>query len=104
MDSKIYIAERVFEAINPGGERIEVTVAIGAPYKDEEYESWACPVKAEGFHKNLAAMHGIDSWQALREAQKLVLSILVHFIEDGGKLYIFGEDEEVTINEVHKYF
>ena len=104
MDNNKYIAERILEAIKPSGERIIITLAIGTPYKDEEYDSWACPVRAEGLHKNLAAMHGIDSWQAVREAQKLILTILVHFVEDGGKLYIFGEDEEVTISEIHKYF
>ncbi|BFM12543.1 hypothetical protein R50072_26960 [Simiduia litorea] len=104
MDSMKYIAERSFEAIKPSGEKTQIIVAIGVPYKDEEYDSWACPVKVEGIHKNLAAMHGIDSWQALREAQKLVLSILVHFVEGGGKLYIFGENEEVTVSEVHQYF
>lgn len=104
MDDNKYISERVLEAIKPTGERIKISVGVGVPYKDSEYDSWACPVKAEGLHKNLAAMHGIDSWQALREAQKLILTILVHFVEDGGKLYIFGEDEEVAINEVHQYF
>ncbi|WP_417764947.1 DUF6968 family protein [Shewanella chilikensis] len=104
MDINDYISERNLEGVKPSGEKINIVVAVGVPYKDEKYESWACPVKVEGLHKNLAAQHGIDSWQALREAQKLVASILTHFIEDGGKLYIFGEREEVTTSEVQKYF
>ncbi|MEA1080265.1 DUF6968 family protein [Marinobacter qingdaonensis] len=99
-----YIAQRHLEAVKPSGERTEVVVAVGVPQKDEGNDSWACPVLMKGLHENLAAMHGIDSWQALKEAQKLVLSILVQFIEDGGKLYIFGEEAEVTLSEIYRYF
>ena len=104
MDTNEYISERTLKGVKSNGEKVDIVVAIGTPYKDEKYDSWACPVKADGIHNNMAAQHGIDSWQAIREAQKLIVSILIHFIEKGGKLYIFGEDEEVTTSEVHKYF
>ena len=104
MESIKYISQRNLKGIRPNGEKIHIVVAVGIPYQNNEYDSWACPVKIEGLHEKLADQHGIDSWQALRLAQKLIESMLSHFIEKGGKLYIFGEDKEVTLNEVHEYF
>ena len=64
MDTNRYISERTLEEVTPNGEKINILVAVGVPYKDEKYDSWACPVKAEGMvHKNLSAQRGIDSWQ-----------------------------------------
>lgn len=104
MEAMKYISQRTLKGIKPSGEEINIVVAVGIPYPDEKYDSWACPVKIEGLHEKLADQHGIDSWQALRLAQKLIESMLCHFIEKGGKLYIFGEDKEVTLDEVHEYF
>lgn len=104
MRQQEYVSERKLSAIGGDGEKIEITVAIGVPYKDDKYNSWACPVKAEGLFNRLADQHGIDSWQAFRLSQKLILSLLHDYLEKGGKLYIFGENIEVTQEELDEFF
>lgn len=99
-----YIAERKFRGVNEKGENINITVAIGLPYESKEYKSWAYPVKIEGLYKELADQHGIDSWQAVRLSQKLVSSLLESFIDKGGKIYLFEEDEELTKEEINEFF
>lgn len=104
MKNKEYIAERKFRGIKKDGAEIDITVGIGIPYEDEKYNSWACPVKLDGLYSELADQHGIDSWQALRLAQKLVVSLLQGFVEKGGRIYLFEEDDEVTKDEIEEFF
>jgi hypothetical protein len=104
MKKKEYVAERKLVGINVDGERIGITVAVGVPYKDDKYDSWACPLKVEGLFNQLSDQHGIDSWQAFRLSQKTVVSLLHGFLDKGGKLYIFGEDKEMTNEEIDEFF
>ncbi|MDH5178050.1 MAG: hypothetical protein OEZ39_16220 [Gammaproteobacteria bacterium] len=99
-----YIAERRLQGIDNKGRQIDIVVGIGAPYEDKNMESWACPVKIEGLHRSLADQHGIDAWQAIRLSQKLVVGLLSDFIEKGGKLYIFDEEDELKKNEIEEFF
>jgi hypothetical protein len=82
------------------GERFDITVRIGQPYKVNDV-SWACPVAVDGLDRQLADMHGIDSWQALLLAISLVRDRLGHFLETGGKLY-WREDPslEITLRDI----
>ena len=99
-----YIAERKFLGVDVNGDNINITVGIGIPYESKEYNSWACPVKIEGLYNKLADQHGIDSWQAVRLSQKLVASLLEGFIEKGGKIYLFDENDEITREEINEFF
>jgi len=99
-----YIAERKLQGVDKDGKRLNIVVGIGVPYEDKTKDSWACPVIIDGLYKSLADQHGIDSWQAIRLSQKLVASLLLGFIEKGGKLYIFDESDEVTKDEIEEFF
>ena len=55
------IAEREVIYITPNGERVSVTLRIGAPYRASDVD-WACPVAAKGLYPNLSDIHGIDSF------------------------------------------
>ena len=104
MKQEEYVSTRKLSGVRGGGEAVDITVAIGIPYRDEKIDSWACPVEAEGLFKKLADQHGIDSWQAFRLCQKLVVSLLHDFLDKGGKLYIFGEVKEMTKEEIEEFF
>ena len=91
-------------AVDKSGTHLEITIGIGAPYPRDDMDAWECSVKVDGLHKSLSNSTGADSWQALQLAKNLVTRLLQGFIEDGGKLYIFGDDEEVNINEVQELF
>jgi hypothetical protein len=96
--SAIAIRELVGE--RAGGERFDVTIRIGHPYRVNDV-SWACPVAVDGVDRQLADMHGIDSWQALLLAIGLVRSRLEHFLETGGKLYWRDEPSiEITLRDI----
>jgi hypothetical protein len=58
------IATRELVGERAGGERFNVAVRIGEPYQVNDV-SWACPAAVDGVDRQLADMHGIDSWQAL---------------------------------------
>jgi hypothetical protein len=94
------IATRELIGQKDGGERFKVTIRIGPPYQVNDV-SWACPVAVYGVDRQLADMHGIDSWQALLLAISLVRSRVEHFLETGGKLY-WPEDptHEVTLRDI----
>lgn len=99
-----FIAERKLQGVDKNGQQLDIVVGIGTPYKDKNIGSWACPLKIEGLHKSLTDQHGIDSWQAIRLSQKLIISLLLDFIGKGGKLYIFDEKDEVTKDEIEEFF
>jgi len=93
------IASRSFLAIDKNGREFELTIAVGEPYEISE-NLWACPASMEGLYGRFADMHGIDSWQALQLAHQIVAETLVHFTEDGGRLFSSEEREPVTPEEL----
>ena len=99
-----YSARREMKGKTKDGEYIDIAIQIGIPYESQEYNSWACPILVSGLHENLAETHGIDSWQSIQLAQKTIKSILRSFIEKGGELYIFGENEKIKLEEVDEFF
>lgn len=102
--SRVYTSERKLRGITKDGGAIDIAVGTGIPYEDTKYGAWACPLIVDGLYSDLAHMHGIDSWQALRESQKLAVSLLQGFIEKGGKLYLLVEDEELSSDELLELF
>jgi hypothetical protein len=104
MDNTEYIVEREIRAIDKNGNALQISVGLGAPYPRDDMDAWECPVKVEGLYENLASSTGMDSWQSLQLARNLVVQLLISFIEDGGKIFLFGDGEEVKLNELQEFF
>ena len=98
------MVEREMRAIDKDGTGLDITVGIGVPYPRNDMDAWECAVKVDGLYENLANSTGLDAWQALQLARNLVVQLLGSFIEDGGKIYLFGDSEEVKLNELEEFF
>jgi hypothetical protein len=85
-----------FLCVTPGGERIEIVVAIGHPYPTSK-GGWACPVEIDGLHGDLADIHGLDALQALCLAIRLVGERLTAFVADGGRILHPSTEESVDL-------
>ena len=59
-----------------------IRLRIGRPYPAPE-QDWCCPVAVDGWHGELGPIHGVDSWQALVLALRLLEEILVAEVEWG---------------------
>ena len=103
MSQKEFIAERKLRAVNPDGSVFKVVARLGKPYPISKNE-WACSVSLEGLNNNLADQHGIDSWQALQLSSKLVAELLANFVNKGGKLFLHGDEEEISSEELRHFF
>ena len=84
------VAERTLVCVKANGERVSVTLRIGRPYPASDAD-WACPVALEGLERKVPDIHGVDSFQALMLAQKLLLQLMTGVIQDGGR---FEDDED----------
>jgi len=100
MPSKKYVHKRKLSAIRSDGEMFVVTVALGIPYKDDNWNSWACSVEAEGLFTGVATLRGINSWRAYRHSQSFVVSLLHDFLEKGGRLYTYDENKQLMKAEI----
>ena len=90
------IAEERLVALRPSGERSDVVVAIGLPYR-VGHDEWACPVSLAGLHERLHDVHGSSSLQALCLAASLVRRLLTSFVQDGGRLLQADGTESFSI-------
>jgi hypothetical protein len=84
-DSEV-IASRSFVAITRHGDRFDVQLKIGKPYRVSD-EEWACPLALDGLHNPMVDIRGVDSLQSLLLAIRMTRSFLKHFIESGGSLH-----------------
>lgn len=91
------VATSSLDCVNSVGERYQVMVEIGRPYRAPEGE-WACPVAMRGLHNSLPDVRGEDSLQALCLAASLVRMLLTGFVEDGGKIFFPNSDSEYDLN------
>jgi hypothetical protein len=94
------IAERTLICVKASGERVPVTLRIGRPYPASDVD-WACPVALYGLEAKLPDMHGVDSFQALMLAQKLLLQLMTGVVENGGR---FEDDEDGSPIDINKLF
>jgi hypothetical protein len=94
------IAERTLMYVKPNGQRVPITLRIGKPYPASDAD-WACPVALEGLEPRLPDIHGVDSFQALMLAQKLLLQVMTAVLEDGGR---FEEGEDGSPVDITKLF
>ena len=77
--------------LKPSGEKLPVSIEIKRPYeiKDGKGADFArCPVSMRGLHENLSDIAGENTFQALTLAIAFVRTMLKHFIDDGGKIYL----------------
>jgi hypothetical protein len=63
-------------------------VKVGAPQPDGE--DWYCPVCIKGLDSKERRIFGVDSWQALTLALRLVEAMLRREVRQGGQLYYLG--------------
>ena len=93
------IAERALVYVKPNGERVPVTLRLGTPYRSSDVD-WACPVAAEGLYSKLGDIHGVDSFQALMLAQKLLLQLMAGAVEDGGNFRNVEDDTPIDVQRL----
>lgn len=86
-----------FLCVLPNGERIEVVVAIGHPYRASAGD-WVCPVDISGLNGDLAEIHGIDSLQALALAIRFVGERFEAFVAGGGRILHPSTGESVDLD------
>lgn len=79
------IASMTMLAIDAKDRVFELTIAIGAPY-EHPGGGWACPASMHGLWGDFRDIHDADSWRALRLAYGTIGEMLVHFVEEGGRL------------------
>jgi hypothetical protein len=91
------IAQRAVVWVTPDGKRVPITLSIGKPYRASDVD-WACPVAADGLYAKLADIHGIDSFQALILAQKLLRLLMNGAVEDGGTFRNVEDDSAVDVS------
>jgi hypothetical protein len=94
-----WLISRSLVAVSAGGERSNVTLAVGVP-RELSPEEWACPVRMSGLHEQLHDVHGIDAWQTVQLALSLQAQLLGHFIEEGGTLLCHEPPEPVSLQEL----
>ena len=95
------IAERIIYVVDKDSRGFDVGIMIGKPYQtDSKYGEWGCPIALIGLHGRLHDVYGVDSWQALTLAIRLVRDLLDHFVESGGKLYSPEHDNEISVAEL----
>jgi hypothetical protein len=75
-----FIATRELTGIDSTGREFPIKLAIGQPYR--EGTDWRCAVLLEGFPTINPRPHGVDSFQALMQAQRLARRYLTSFVEE----------------------
>jgi len=100
MSDKKPIAEITIFAIDHESREFEIRAAVGVPYETDSGE-WACPVTLEGLLGLNHDIYGVDSWQSLVLAQRIVHNILSYFVADGGKLFWEKGGEEISVAELY---
>lgn len=87
------IVERVLKArLRSSGEEIVVRVLIGHPSWTIENVEAACPLTIEGLYGDLVPIRGIDTLDALRNAIRMVDTLLTK-VRDQYDIYWSDGDE-----------
>lgn len=102
MQDDSFIAQRERFSIDKDGNAKRVKVAIGAPYPISPQE-WGCAVLLVGFYGELREQRGVDSWQAMQLALRLVVQLLDDFTHSGGKLYCGRSGMPISANEFSQW-
>ncbi len=99
MSIKTPIAQRNILAIDRDGQEFTLTIGIGQPYEIAAGD-WACPVWMYGMY-DLVDQHGVDSWQSIQLAARLIGQLLGYFIRDDGGQLLWPENRApMEISEI----
>lgn len=99
MSERETIAHRKIYAVDKDGRGFEIELMIGKPYAISP-EEWACPAALIGLHGVFPDLRGVDSWQALTGAHRLLKFLITCFVEDGRKLFWKEHGDELTVDEL----
>jgi hypothetical protein len=69
-------------------------VTVGVPKPDGE--DWYCPMRIKGLDNMERRIFGVDSWQALSLALRLVEAMLQQEVREGGQLFYMGEKTSIS--------
>jgi len=86
---KTAIATSEFHGTNAAGERARLTVAVGAPVRNADAESWHCRIAVADVMKP-TAVTGRDSFDALDRAMRRVFEELDELRKAGWTLESVG--------------
>jgi hypothetical protein len=95
------VAVRELECVFPDGKLRTVRLRVGRPYQPEGAD-WCCPVAADGLLSHpLPAIWGVDSWQALQLALRLLAEVVQDAADRGAVLrWPPGSGEPVGVAEL----
>ena len=79
------IAESRFVGIDPRNQEVEILVSIGKPFLNSD-GVWSCPAKLTGIDGCPDKFYGGDSLQALCLAMGFLHTMLLSFVQSGGKI------------------
>jgi Domain of unknown function (DUF6968) len=96
------VAEREIVCVFPDGRCQSISLRIGRPQR-LSCGDWACPVSVDGLYAKLRAMVGVDSWQALMLAIRLVKSLLETEVERGAVLHWPDDERAISPSELVSY-
>ncbi|MGA1805531.1 hypothetical protein VHN57_13320 [Sphingobium sp. WW5] len=82
---KTLIASHIFSAIDPQGEKFEISIGLEIPAKDHE-GIWWCPVHLSPFLNKVRPIAGGDSFQSICLSIALIRSVIDDFVEKGGQV------------------
>ena len=87
----MWVADLRLQLKRRGAKRkVPIRVSIGIPRPDGN--DWSCPVVVKGLlDGNECKIFGVDSWQALTLALRLIERLLEAEIREGGTLFYLGE-------------
>ena len=89
------IVERALKArVRSSGEEIAVRVVIGRPHWTIDDTEAACPLTIEGLYGELVPIRGIDPLDALRNAIRMVESLLSKVGDKYALYWADGEEYE----------
>ena len=72
---------------------VQVTIGAPEPYGND----WCCPIRLKGLADSKEQwIFGVDSWQAMILALRVVEIMLQNEVRKGGKLYYFGGETTVA--------
>jgi hypothetical protein len=88
----------------PDGSVRQVRLRVGRPYQPDG-EDWCCPVAADGLlSRPLRPIWGVDSWQALQLAIRLLAELVQGEVERGAVLrWPTGDSDMVSVAELFGY-
>jgi hypothetical protein len=92
-------AERKIVCVFADGRCQSVSLRIGRPHRLSGGD-WACPVSVDGLYAKLPAVNGVDSWQALMLAIRLVKYLLETEVERGAVLHWPDNEKAISPSEL----